>query len=297
MIHPFYFLLAAWFCIVNALYRPAFKSFEAGGFSQLASEGFGANYILWIALLIASQSLLQHNAFSITRLFALKGTSSSQSNQFIGNSFILKQDQTNRYHKFLGPLLFGGALCLMLVPMATLSWFAAGILAGYLFFKGYAKSGNLLLMLACLREPITATSLKLFSGQILNTDALLTNFILKFMGNATDLQSNIVLTETGHPLLILTGCSVFTNLSYVSLLWFALHVYFQHKVTKASWIVLGGILILTIISNSLRLALMTQSQQDYIFYHDGLGRDLFDWGLMLLVCCAVMGGCRHANES
>ena len=113
------------------------------------------------------------------------------------------------------------------------------------------------------------------------------------MGQNAFLSSNIVITPNGNPLLILTGCSVFANLSYISLLWFSLYVFYQCPIRRLSWVILGVATGFTLASNAIRLALMTRSTQDYIFYHDGAGAQVFEWGLMALVLVLVIGGCRY----
>lgn len=154
----------------------------------------------------------------------------------------------------------------------------------------------ILVICASLREPLTALFLKVFSENILSADTLLTSAVLTIMGHGHYFNANIIMLETGQPLLILTGCSVFTNLSYSSLLWFALHVTQDRTVTRLSWLFLLAILSLTIATNAVRLAFMSLSKNDYLFYHDGLGADIFEWGIFLLTITLTLIGCYYASS-
>lgn len=254
---PFLFL---WVCVISAVYRPILMDYQDGGLNAILANGFGANYIVWFALFAATQAL---------------------------------KDQ-----EFKSPLLLIlSAGVLVLYPSATLAWLAASAIA---FMIAYQTKGNLaalLLLSACLREPLTAVLLKVFAGNILGFDAVLTNAALWIMGQNALLHSNIVITQSGHPLLILTGCSVFANLSYISLLWISLYVFYQRPLTQSSVWILGIVMVITLASNAFRLALMTKSVQAYTFYHDGLGAQLFEWGLMASVLLIIVGGCRYAKSA
>lgn len=259
MLRAFPLLLTLWACVISAVYKPVLKDFGEGGIGMVLSEGLGANYIVWFSLIAAT---------------------------------LILKDITITAR--LTPLIF--PLLLNLYPSATLSWIAASCLSLYLLSLTRRHIAAILLLAACLREPLTALALKIFAGNILGFDAILTNWALSLMGQTALLQSNIVITGSGQPLLILTGCSVFANLSYMTLLWLSLHVFFQHKIDGISWIVLVLTVLLTLASNAFRLALMTTSTKAYIFYHDGLGSQLFEWGLLLGVLVIVLGACRHEKR-
>ncbi|WP_135078810.1 hypothetical protein [Terasakiella sp. SH-1] len=254
-----YPLLTLWACLISALYRPVVIDFETGGLAQVLSNGMGANYIVWFSLLTGTILLKRHPIHIPVTVLWL-------------------------------------ALALMLYPSATLSWIAASFIALHLFLYSHKSMAALLLLAACLREPLTAVLMKIFAGNILGFDALLANIALTLMGQNALLNSNIIMVDAAQPLLILTGCSVFANLSYISLLWLSLHVFFDCKITPTSWILLIGVTGLTLASNAFRLALMTPSQEAYLFYHDGMGSQFFEWGLMVLSLIIIVGGCHYAKR-
>ncbi|MDX1739608.1 MAG: hypothetical protein R3261_15320, partial [Alphaproteobacteria bacterium] len=209
--------------VLNAVFRPALQDFKVGGFEELLAGGFGANYIIWFAIWVG--------------LISLRLTKKPYPKMFIA------------------PIL---VLCL--IPSASLAWIAAAIAAFGLVSVAKDKMPALLLIATCLREPITAFCLKLLSGNILAFDAVLANLALQVMGQEPAVSENILVTQSGQPLLVLTGCSVFTNLSFVSLLWMSLIVLAGSKITKGSFVLLIAIVLVTLATNAFRLALMTESK-------------------------------------
>lgn len=253
MIRTVPLLLSLWVCILSAVYKPILQSFEEGGLAGVVSDGLGANYIVWFALICAT---------ILMKDVPLKGAATR-------------------------------VLCvvgLLLYPSATVAWLAASLVAGYMVYLSAGHIAAVLLFATTIREPLTTLCLKIFAGNILGFDAILTNWALWTMGQNAILQSNIVLTQSNQPLLILTGCSVFANLSYVTLLWLSLHVYTQRPIDRISWGILIAAVLLTLASNAFRLALMTGSTHSYVFYHDGMGAQAFEWGLMIGVIFLVLGG-------
>lgn len=242
-------LMTLWACVLSAVYKPALQDVKSDGFSALLSHGFGANYIVWFALLVGSRIILSQE---------------------------IKRNSTRDY------IVLCAALLLICIPSANLAWLAASFVALSLINKCPSPFASLLIFTACIREPITSVALKIFAGNILGMDAHLTNIALKLMGLKALLQSNILITENGHPLLILTGCSVFTNLSYVSLLWLSIYASKNLRLSTLSFLSLTILILLTLGSNAMRLALMTTSEQAYLYYHDGTGSQIFEWGLMAL---------------
>ncbi|WP_420548181.1 hypothetical protein [Curvivirga sp.] len=252
--------LVFWACIISAVFRPIIGDFQEAGLNGVLAGGLGANYIVWFSLLIAFMSL--------------------------------------RMIRELPPIwVFCIAIFMMLVPSATLSWIGASLVAFWIVCHQPKNLAAILLLAASLREPLTAICLKLFAGNILGFDAIMTNVALLLMGQQPVIESNIVISETGQPLLILTGCSVFANLSFISLLWLTMHVFFKRVITWGSWLLLGVVMFMTLASNAFRLAFMTQSAQSYYYYHDGVGSQIFEWGLMLTVLLVMIGGCKYAKTS
>ncbi len=261
-------LLSIWSAIINAISRPALVDFHSGGILELVQNGIGANYIIWFSLLAASRKLW---------------TPSPSDNK----------EQSPFQILYLYPILI-----FQLLPSASISWFAASY-GGFILLlnertKPLLRLAVVLIICTSLREPLTSLFLKIFNENILNADTLFTSAILTIMGYSHYFNANIIMLDTSQPLLILTGCSVFTNLSFSSLLWLAIHVAQDRLVTRYSLLFLLLILILTTFANSVRLAFMSLSKSNYIFYHDGLGADFFQWGLFLLTLILTLIGCYYA---
>lgn len=260
-------VLSVWGAVINSVFQPIWGEFDTGGIAGVLQNGFGANYITWFAIIIATTKL-----WSLNELEPLK----HQSYQIV----------------YLIPILL-----LQLLPSASIAWLAAAYGSFILFMllpkQTFSRFAACLLICACLREPTTALMLKVFSENILNTDTLFASFALSVMGYPHNFEANIIMLDTGQPLLILTGCSVFTNLSFLSLLWFSLYVAQGKTVTKKSSLILLLILFLTILTNAFRLALMSLSIENYLFYHDGFGSDFFQWGLLFLTISLSLLGCYY----
>lgn len=257
-------LLSIWIAFLNAIIRPLKQDYVADGWQNIIANGLGCNFVIWFAFIIASQKL-----WSKPPAFA------------------------NKASLFL---LFVMLLFLVL-PFASLSWLAASLAALSLILIYQRNSPERLaaglLLCAALREPATNFFLKTLGGTILNADAFLTGIALNIMGYSSRIQDNIITLENGQPLLILTGCSVFTNLSYVSLLWLAIHVMQGQILSVKSWITLSILLFISTCANGFRLAFMTHSKESYLYYHDGIGADLFQWGLLAFCIFFTVMRCRY----
>jgi len=260
-------LLTVWTCFINAIALPIRQDYYEGGIVTVISNGLGSNYIIWGAILLGTQRLW--------------------TSQKIRNN-----------NDFLWLLL--PAIILQLIPFASVAWvsasYAALIIIAFFPRKTLENLASTLIFCAMLREPTINIFLKVFGQSILSFDAYLASITLNLMGYNNQLHSNIVAVDGGLPLLILTGCSAFTNLSFISLLWILVHVVIgQRKLVKPIQS-LSALIVLCISINSIRLALMTFSIADYQFYHDGDGASYFQLLLFSLAFLFSYMRCHYATH-
>lgn len=186
-------------------------------------------------------------------------------------------------------LLLSLLAALLLIPVALLSWLICA-LAAWCWLQHTPVSQHcrraaaILLISAALREPLTQLFLNGFAAQILNFDTWLSALFLP-SGESYQVNGNTINQSNGFSLLILTGCSAFTNLSLALLLWLTVMLWrHQHICWQDSWRILL-VCLLVLLLNGIRLALMATGPDLYHFLHDGAGAQITD---VLLFLCPLL---------
>lgn len=187
----------------------------------------------------------------------------------------------------------------LLIPNATIAWLMFGALsAGILLDKNLPKSaraGGAIMMAVAMREPVSKTLLDLFTEPLLAFDGWAAAYWLSMFYDQVGHRGNLITGPDGHSLLILTGCSSFTNLSYSLLAWFAISRAFHFSFPLRVWMAGAGISVLVPVLNHLRLAWMGLDAEAYVFFHAGGGRHWFEIGIVLITCTLTLWGLRHAE--
>ena len=253
----------------NALLPGILAQILAVGFLTALLGGFGQNAIICMG--IAASCYLRWRACSTLQF------KSALPERSLAQSYYRKQHLTC--------LLLA---LLLIIPSATFSWLICA-LAALLWrlcsrIKSSDYSAAVLMIAIALREPISQLSLSLFAEQILGFDSFLSSLLLSGDINVEKIGNIIISNDVS--LLVLTGCSAFNNASLALLLWLTLCLLLHQKTTVAdSWRLLL-LLFLVVLSNSLRLSLMTGSIEDYQYFHQGKGADVFnDLSTLLPLLC------------
>ncbi|PHS79024.1 MAG: hypothetical protein COB59_03820 [Rhodospirillaceae bacterium] len=267
--HHFY-SAALSIAVINAVLRPAIALIREDGWLAALMGGFGISFVIPMAFVFGIKLLLIKS-----------------------RDTVCPRDWA----------VLIAALFALLIPSATLAWLVAAALAMFAmsrfsdpFSNQWARAGLSIIIFAALREPMAAVLLKLLATPLLDTDAIMTAMLLKlFISDASSL-GNIVTGPGGHRLLILTGCTSYTNLSIALLGWFTLsrscRAFMDIHQVIAGLFVAGFVVGLNVV----RLVLMAVGPVPYHFFHDGIGSSLFQVTLITVTILISLMGVRR-NET
>lgn len=254
---------------VNALIPSVNDSIRHQALSQALTSGFGHSFVIWLCCGLALMAFL-------------KG----------------KKHQANALTPIQWLFLLTVSL-LLLIPSAILSWMVCIFLC--LIWRSTAgeNSGppvaSLMLIAIASRDPVCQSFLNLFADQILSIDAILSGSILKLFNNPAEITANTLTQIDGHSLLILTGCSAFTNLSLALLLWFCVSLY-RHTHLEVVDFFRAFLIVLLILSlNSLRLAFMAIDVVWYELLHGPQSQQLIETLTIIISLTCVRR--RQSNET
>lgn len=259
--------LVALLAVINAILPALLLSLSQQSLSEALLSGFGQSFIIWFSLYVCFQLYFSAPI----------------------NEKDCPPIRTWHY-------LFALMLSIMLIfPFALSSWICAAIASlTWRFCIPKAKRSSkrayvsLLLFALAIREPSAQFFLQIMAEQVLAIDAQLAFLLLDLFSDQVSLQNNIIVNQEGTNLIILTGCSAFGNLSLALLLYISLAIYWSNKLVIKDIYKMLVLVILVLLCNSSRLALMTLSSESYTFIHDGLGANIFDTLILLLPVIILM---------
>ncbi|MEL7485904.1 MAG: hypothetical protein AAGJ87_01685, partial [Pseudomonadota bacterium] len=123
----------------------------------------------------------------------------------------------------IGAFALGAAL--LLAPIAMASWLALGLVAFAYRARAAAtertRAGAEILLMNAARVPVTTAALSLLAGPLLAFDAAAAGAMLALIGGDRTVDGNVVLNGDGHALLVMTGCTSYSNIGFSLLAWFA----------------------------------------------------------------------------
>ena len=128
----------------------------------------------------------------------------------------------------------------------------------------------------------------LVSPLVLSFEAKLVSMLLSFFGDFKHNGLNIT-AANGHAIMIETGCSAFHNVSTATLLWLSLIKIEKANIHLRDWLVLLAMVALTILANTIRIALMAQSYPMYEYWHNGDGVGIFSLSLLASMLGLFLG--------
>jgi exosortase/archaeosortase family protein len=116
---------------------------------------------------------------------------------------------------------------------------------------------------------------RIMSAPILRLETLAIARLGQDLGLGLAVNGAELATPSGWSVYILAPCSSFHNLSLAALVWLSLLKLGREPIRQSAWFALftGGVLI--VLLNASRILLMTLSEAQYQYWHDGLGRSLF----------------------
>ena len=260
--------LLAFIAAFNALLPASLSSVQQQGVIAAATSGFGRSFIVWLSLFTCLALLVK----------AAKNPSIKQPK---APQTATKASQADALYLLLLTLA-------LLVPVALFSWLICALCC--LVWLGRCRAvtkaarlqraAALLLLSIAAREPITQLLLHSFSAEILGFDTWLSGLLLA-ADEQFSLRGNTINHQNGFSLVILTGCSAFTDLSLALLLWLTAMLWLHQRLHWRDVYRIALITLLILATNASRLALMATGEQLYRFLHDEFGAELFD--LLVLV--------------
>jgi len=132
-----------------------------------------------------------------------------------------------------------------------------------------ASIGQLLLALVSYRV-LGKLIFDLIAPVILPIETIIVEKMLLPFGNFTRLGSEII-SPSGFTIFIELPCSAFHNITVVTLIWLGLIKIVKLEFTPSDWWALAAMVGATIILNTVRIALMAQSEEMWEYWHNGHG--------------------------
>ncbi|MGS3184452.1 hypothetical protein ACB288_12035 [Aeromonas taiwanensis] len=138
----------------------------------------------------------------------------------------------------------------------------------------------------------------LFSGPVLAIDAWGVGQWLQLLGWETVQSGNRIERVGGHALIVLKGCSSFSQLYLVALAWLVSSCWLAPgRALHRQLPLLGLVLLCYMGSNQLRLVLMSLDLRWYGWLHTGTLAQLYQWLVMLLVMTLLFMRGRHERSA
>lgn len=214
---------------------------------------------------------------------------------FAASTYFLTSRTFNHTQKCSLHDYLAAGVCLLLccLPSAMLSWISLGGYTGYMLIFGriksvYARTGCIIMLGIALREPAAFLLLKTFAAPVLSIDAAFAKVIAGLNGAQITRETNMLVTQTGRQILILSGCSSVHNLSYITLAWLTVSRSLSHhqwrRIDALSLAMLVGF---TLILNWIRLSALTLSPYWYDLAHHSIGLLVYE-GITLLCTAAIL---------
>lgn len=256
--------------VFNALLPAAFYTAYTFPLGEALSNGFGHSFVIWLVLILA-----------LKKLFESPFDSSKPSTKDIVTLVILA--------------------LLIIFPSAILSWVIAALVCLiWLQQRTLSRDHKIvatIIFALSLREPICQLMLTLFADQILSFDAWYSNLFLSLYQIKAQVIGNSIVQENGYSLLILTGCSAFTNLSLAILLWFTLTLLINGVLGRNDFFKLALLISLLLLINGIRLSLMSIGHTWYLLLHEGETPILFEILTILIAIICVTRRKHHEDSS
>ena len=272
-----------------------------------AATGFGRReLVLWLAA-----ALLVHQLFAVPAQSAgqyVEGLQSLLASKSVFyylawyGVFRLIIDSSRTQLATAGDVAFALAiLAINFLSARSILWMA--ITAGGLYLMARSRgdavlagAGAVLLALA-FNGFWGPTIFDMFAYYLLRADAALVGAALTASRSGVTWSETIVGAASGHSIIIYGPCSSFHNISLGLLCWVTLT-----KLTRSRWTlsdVWVGVLVCAAVValNASRLYLMASSAESFIYWHEGIGQQLFAWATTLTVLAISLWGSLRAERS
>jgi hypothetical protein len=177
----------------------------------------------------------------------------------------------------------------LLVPSSTVSWVAVAMYASLLAAgtTGARRIGAIMIAGLAVAALWSSVALKIIGGPVTGFEAAAVDWLLQLSGWPLSRTANVIGTEGGHHLVILTACTSADAIPRALLAVAAL----AHFAGAGNWRLVTGVAIaagsLLFAANTVRLALMAVSSDMYAMVHGPVGANIFDAAQVGLVVAAA----------
>jgi hypothetical protein len=168
-----------------------------------------------------------------------------------------------------------------LLPWASVVWGTTTVAAIYIWAtsrEDRAQQAAAAVLLAVAVNGFWAPRMfDLFAYSLLRLDTALVGSLLQATQPGMSWHDTIMSAPGGHNILVFGPCSSFHNISLGLLCWIALT-----KLARTEWVtsdilVAAAVCVAVIGLNTARLYLMALSAEDFRYWHEGFGSQLFAW--------------------
>jgi hypothetical protein len=184
-----------------------------------------------------------------------------------------------------------GAIILM--PAGRALWIAATLLAAFIYLRSQkgsdGRAGATVLGALCVQSLWGPALFSFFSIEILRADAALVGTALDATQNGFIWHDNVIATQD-HSVEIYNGCSSFHNVSLAALCWITLTKLNRPTFIKSDFLFGTAACVAMIALNATRLYLMALSPDNLVYWHDGLGAQIFAVGSTLILATICLWG-------
>ena len=150
--------------------------------------------------------------------------------------------------------------------------------------------GQILLALA-FYEWLGPTLFHILCPLTLNLETLAVQGILAPLGGFTR-NGLTIIGSSNHHVIVEAGCSAFHNLSVSTLIWITLLKLDTLTIKSAHYWILVAMAGATIALNTVRIALMAQSKEMFVYWHDGAGIPVVKITMLAVILVICVGGLR-----
>ena len=190
---------------------------------------------------------------------------------------------------------------LLLIPSASCKALACLLLVATLWRRGHSNDQRAVLQITLAFTLAVLWGQQLFalcSGPVLALDAWGVGQWLQLLGWEILQDGNRIERVGGHALIVLKGCSSFSQLYLVALAWLVSSCWLAPERALYRQLPLLGLVLLCYIgSNQLRLVLMSLDLRWYGWLHSGTLAQLYQWLVMLLLLTLLFRRRRHVATS
>lgn len=263
-------------------------------------------FFLWIVALLFASQVLRLPAGSAGELGQGLASAIADKSMFFYLAWfavarLLLDGNATRIAGRADLLLVAGVGLANLLPWLSVVWVTTTITAIYMWAtsrEDRAQQAAAAVLLAVAVNGFWAPRIfDLFAYSLLRLDTALVGSILQATQPGMSWHDTIMSAPGGHSILVFGPCSSFHNISLGLLCWIALT-----KLARTEWVVsdilvAAAVCVAVIGLNTGRLYLMALSAEDFRYWHEGFGSQLFAWTTTAAVLLISALGIQRAGRA